>query len=148
MAHDNLLVRSKAKAPGTAEKLREFSVEGGNVIEGAIDGEKSITLLADLDAGATGSMTSALFSDQIRPVITDHLSGDRDAAKAAYARVLPTINHDNRQCGFRAAKEAMVQGQVIKSAFCRHRISKLSDPTRAELIDHLRSLDLLILRWG
>ena len=138
----------KIECAGTASKLRSLIAEGGDAIEGPFDGEEAITLLADLDAGATGSMTSALIPDQIKPVITHHLAGDRPAAVAAYARVLPTINHENRQCGFRGTKEAMVEGGVIKSAFCRHPIAPLPAATRGELLDHLRPLDPLILRWG
>lgn len=138
----------KIESAGTANKLRGLIAEGGDTIEGPFDGEEAITLLADLDAGATGSMTSALIPELIRPVITHHLAGDRDAAKAAYARVLPTINHENRQCGFRGTKEAMVEGGVIQSAFCRHPIPPLPAATRTELIDHLHVLDPIILRWG
>ncbi len=138
----------KIECAGTAAKLRALIAEAGDAIEGPFDGEEAITLLADLDAGATGSMTSALIPDLIRPAITQHLGGDRKAAKAAYARVLPAINHENRQCGFRAAKEAMVEGGVIRSAFCRHPIPPLPGPTRDELLDHLRPLDPLVLRWG
>lgn len=138
----------KIESAGTATKLRGLIAEGGDTIEGPFDGEEAITLLADLDAGATGSMTSALIPELIKPVITHHLAGDRDAAKAAYARVLPTINHENRQCGFRGTKEAMVEGGVIKSAFCRHPIPPLPAATRTELIDHLHVLDPIILRWG
>lgn len=138
----------KIECAGTASKLRGLLAEGGEAIEGPFDGEEAITLLADLDAGATGSMTSALIPDLIKPVITHHLSGDREAAKAAYARVLPTINHENRQCGFRATKEAMVAGGVIKSAFCRHPIPPLPVAIRDELLDHLRAIDPLILRWS
>jgi len=138
----------KIESAGTANKLRGLIAEGGDTIEGPFDGEEAITLLADLDAGATGSMTSALIPELIKPVITHHLAGDRDAAKAAYARVLPTINHENRQCGFRGTKEAMVEGGVITSAFCRHPIPPLPADTRTELIDHLHVLDPIILRWG
>ena len=138
----------KIECPGTATKLRGLIAEGGYAIEGPFVGEEAITLLADLDAGATGSMTSALIPELIKPIITHHLAGHRDKAASAYARVLPTINHENRQCGFRATKEALVEGGVIKSAFCRHPIPPLPKPTRDELIDHLRLLDPLILRWA
>ncbi len=138
----------KIECPGTAAKLRGLLSEAGDCIEGPFDGEEAITLLADLDAGATGSMTSALIPELIKPVITHHLAGDRDEAKAAYARVLPTINHENRQCGFRGTKEAMVEGRVIASAFCRHPIPALPMAARDELIDHLHPLDPVILRWG
>lgn len=138
----------KIECAGTAAKLRALIAGGGDAIEGPFDGEEGITLLADLDAGATGSMTSALIPDQIRPVITAHLSGDRETAVAGYARVLPAINHENRQCGFRAAKEAMVEGSVIRSAFCRHPIAPLPSGTRAQLIELIRPLDPVILNWG
>ena len=138
----------KIECPGAAAKLRALVVEGGAAIEGPFDGEEGITLLADLDAGASGSMTSATIPDRIKPVIAAHLAGDRAAAVEAYARVLPAINHENQQCGFRAAKEAMVEGGVIASAFCRHPIAPLHPDTRAALIDLIRPLDPLVLRWG
>lgn len=138
----------KIECPGTAAKLRALIAEAGDAVEGPFDGEEAITLLADLDAGATGSMTSALIPDRIRPVIESHLAGDRSAAVEGYARVLPAINHENRQCGFRATKEAMVEGGVIRSAFCRHPIPPLHPETRAQLIDLIRPLDPLVLKWG
>jgi 4-hydroxy-tetrahydrodipicolinate synthase len=144
----DMLKLFKIECVGTAAKLRALLAEAGDAIEGPFDGEEAITLLADLDAGATGSMTSATIPDQIKPVITAHLSGDRAAAVAAYARVLPAINHENRQCGFRAAKESMVEGGVIKSAFCRHPIPRLHEKTRAQLIELLTPLDPVVLRWG
>ena len=138
----------KIECASAAAKLRALVAEGGAAIEGPFDGEEGITLLADLDAGASGSMTSATIPDRIKPVITAHLAGDRAAAVEAYARVLPAINHENRQCGFRAAKEAMVEGGVIASAFCRHPIAPLHPDTRSALIDLIRPLDPLVLRWG
>ena len=138
----------KIECPGTANKLRALIAEGGDLIEGPFDGEEAITLMADLDAGATGSMTSATIPDQIKPVITSYLSGDREAALTGYARVLPAINHENRQCGFRSTKAAMVAGGVIKSEFCRHPIPPLSPETRNQLLELLRLLDPIVLRWG
>jgi 4-hydroxy-tetrahydrodipicolinate synthase len=58
------------------------------------------------------------------------------------------INHENRQCGWRSAKAAMVDGGVIGSAFCRHPIDPLHPAIRARLIDLLKPLDPLVLRWG
>ncbi|MGC9371264.1 MAG: dihydrodipicolinate synthase family protein [Paracoccaceae bacterium] len=138
----------KIECPQAAAKLRALIAEGGDAIEGPFDGEEAITLMADLDAGATGSMTSAMIPDQIAPVLRHHAAGERDAALAAYARVLPAVNHENRQCGFRAAKAAMVEGGVIGSEFCRHPIAPLHPQTRAALIELLRPLDPVVLRWG
>jgi len=101
-----------------------------------------------LDAGARGSMTSALIPDLIRPVIFAHMEGRRDEAVEGYSRLLPVINHENRQCGFRAAKEAMVEGGVIKSAFCRHPIAPLHPQTRQALIELMAPYDPVVLRWG
>ena len=138
----------KIESVGTASKLRNLLTYAGDKIEGPFDGEEGISLMADLDAGATGTMTSATIPDQIRPVVMQHLAGKRSAALKSYTRVLPTINHENRQCGFRAAKEAMLEGGVIKSAFCRHPISPLPENTKTELLELLRSLDPVVLKWG
>ena len=102
LARDVPLVRYfKIEMPGTAAKLRTLIDAGGDLIEGPYDGEESITLMADLDAGATGTMPSALLPDLIRPVLDHHRARRRPEAAAAYARILPLINYENRQCGLR-----------------------------------------------
>ncbi len=103
LAREVPLVRYfKIEMPGTAAKLRALIEAGGAAIAGPFDGEESITLMADLDAGATGTMPSALLPDLIKPVLEHHRAGRRDAAMAAYGRILPLINFENRQCGLRA----------------------------------------------
>ncbi len=138
----------KIECPQAANKLRALIAEGDDAIEGPFDGEEAITLLADLDAGATGSMTSGMIVDRIKPVIDHYLAGDTDAATDAYARVLPVINHENRQCGWRACKAAMKEGGVIASDTCRHPIEPLHPETRTRLISLLQAIDPLVLRWG
>ncbi|MEM7775093.1 MAG: dihydrodipicolinate synthase family protein, partial [Pseudomonadota bacterium] len=122
----------KIEMPGTAAKLRALIAAGDDAIVGPFDGEEGITLLADLQAGATGTMTSALIPELIKPIVTRYLAGETDAAAASYANVLPVINFENRQCGLRATKEAMVEGGVIDSAFVRHPQVALGTPTRRE----------------
>jgi 2-keto-3-deoxy-L-arabinonate dehydratase len=138
----------KIETPMAAAKLRALIKAGGDLIEGPFDGEEGITLLVDLDAGATGSMTSALLPDKIKPVLTHHFAGDRAAAAREYARVLPLINHENRQCGLRACKTVMMEGGVIKSDRVRHPMPQLAPEARAELIALARDLDVLALKWG
>ncbi|SMO71709.1 dihydrodipicolinate synthase family protein [Paracoccus laeviglucosivorans] len=138
----------KIECAGAAAKLRALIEAGGDAIEGPFDGEEAITLLADLDAGATGTMTSAMIPDQIKPVLTHWQAGDRAAATAAYARILPAVNHENRQCGFRSAKAVMKEGGVIRSDFSRHPIAPLHPATSAMLLDLVRPLDPVALRWG
>jgi 2-keto-3-deoxy-L-arabinonate dehydratase len=138
----------KIEVPGSAAKLRALIAAGGNVIEGPFDGEEAITLMADLDAGATGSMSSALLPDLIRPVLEHHASGRRVEAAAAYARILPLINYENRQCGLRAAKTVMVEGGVIASDAVRHPLEPLHPATREGLLELAREVQPLALRWG
>jgi 2-keto-3-deoxy-L-arabinonate dehydratase len=138
----------KIECPQAATKLRDLIAAGGDAIEGPFDGEEAITLLADLEAGATGAMTSAMIPDQIKPVIDHFAAGDLRAATDAYARVLPAVNHENRQCGFRSAKAAMVEGGVIRSEFCRHPIAPLHPQTRESLLRLIRPLEPVVLSWG
>ena len=138
----------KIECPRAANKLRALIAEGGDAIEAPFDGEEAITLLADLDAGCTGSMTSGMIVDQIKPVITHYLAGRVTAATEAYGRVAMVINHENRQCGWQACKAAMVEGGVIKSAYCRHPIAALHADIKSRLIDLLKPLHPIVLNWG
>jgi len=138
----------KIECPRAANKIRALIEAGGDSIEAPFDGEEAITLLADLDAGATGSMTSGMIVDQIKPVILSHHAGDIAGATEAYGRVAMAINHENRQCGWQSCKAAMVEGGVIKSEFCRHPIPPLHAAIRTRLIDLLRPIDPLVLKWG
>jgi dihydrodipicolinate synthase/N-acetylneuraminate lyase len=138
----------KIEVPGAATKLRALIELAGDTIDGPFDGEESITLIPDLDAGATGTMPSGLIADVLGKVVRLHRGGDRDAAVALWERHLPLINYENRQCGLRAAKALMKEGGIIKSEACRHPLPPLPPPTRAELVELARRLDLKILRWG
>lgn len=138
----------KIECPRAANKIRDLIAQGGDAIEAPFDGEEAITLLADLDAGATGSMTSGMIVDQIKPVLTHYFAGRIDEATDAYSRVAMAINHENRQCGWQSCKSAMVEGGVIKSDFCRHPIAPLHPDIIDRLINLLKPLDPLVLRWG
>jgi 2-keto-3-deoxy-L-arabinonate dehydratase len=138
----------KIEMPGAAAKLRSLVEAGGDAIQGPFDGEESITLMADLDAGATGTMPSALLPDLIKPVLEHHRAGRRKDAVASYARILPLINYENRQCGLRATKTVMAAGGVIKSDAVRHPLEALHPATRAGLLELAAELDPLALRWG
>jgi 4-hydroxy-tetrahydrodipicolinate synthase len=138
----------KIECAQAANKLRALIEHGGDAIEGPFDGEEAITLMADLQAGAAGSMTSAMIPDQIKPVIEHFLAGKVDQAATAYAHVLPAINFENRQCGFRATKVVMEEGGVIQSSFCRHPIPALHPQTKAGLLEILRPISPVALNWG
>src|ERR1700761_3074004 len=141
MAQDFEQVRYfKIETAGAASKLRELVELGGDAIEGPWDGEEAITLLADLDAGATGAMTGG--------VGVDDGAGRREEAVAAYGRWLPLINHENRQGGFLAAKALMKAGGIIACDAPRSPYPAMNPHVRAGLLDAAQRLDPLVLRWG
>jgi len=138
----------KIETPAAAAKLRALLEAGGDAIVGPFDGEEAITLMADLDAGATGTMSSAMLPDLIKPVVEHHFAGRREEAAAQYAKILPLINYENRQCGLRATKTVMYEGGVIASEAVRHPLEQLHPDTRRGLLELAKGLDLLALRWG
>lgn len=138
----------KIECPFAADKLAALIEAAGEHILGPFDGEEAVTLLADLDAGATGTMTSAMFPEQIRPIVMEYRAGRKDAALAQWQRCLPLINHENRQCGLRACKTVFKEGGVIRSDKVRHPLKPLSDRTTTRLLELARDLDILALRWG
>ena len=138
----------KIEVPQAAAKLRELIALGGDAVVGPWDGEEAITLMADLDAGATGSMTGGGFPDGIRQITDAWFAGDRAGAMDAYCRWLPLINHENRQCGLLAAKALMEEGGVIRCGAPRAPIAPLHPAARAGLVEIARRLDPVVLRWG
>lgn len=138
----------KIEVPSSAGKLRALIESGGDAIAGPFDGEESITLMADLDAGGTGTMPSALLPDLIKSVLTHYQQGRRKEAAAQYARILPLINFENRQCGLRGTKAVMMAGGVIKSDFVRHPLEPMHPGTRQGLLELAGEVEPLTLRWG
>ena len=138
----------KIETPGAAGKLRELIAQGGDAVVGPWDGEEAITLMADLDAGATGAMTGGAYPDGIRQITDAYAAGRRSDALDAYARWLPLINHENRQCGLLACKALMAEGGIIAHETARLPLQPLHPDTRAALIELARRNDALVLRWG
>ncbi|UZE51735.1 dihydrodipicolinate synthase family protein [Rhodopseudomonas sp. P2A-2r] len=138
----------KIEVPMAAAKLRDLIAAGGDSIVGPWDGEEAITLMADLDAGATGAMTGGGYPDGIRQIVDPYFAGQREEAAAAYARWLPLINYENRQCGLQACKILMKEGGVIGSDMVRHPLQNVHPATRAGLLEIAKRLDPVVLRWG
>ena len=138
----------KIETAGAASKLRELIRLGGDAIVGPWDGEEAITLLPDLDAGATGAMTGGAYPDGIRRIVDAYLGGRREEAVALYQQWLPLINYENRQGGLLACKSLMKEGGVIACEAPRHPLPPMHPATRAGLIETARRLDPMVLRWG
>lgn len=138
----------KIETPGAASKLRELIRLGGDAIEGPWDGEEAITLLPDLEAGATGAMTGGGYPDGIRKIMDAWVAGKRDEAIAEYTRWLPLINYENRQGGILTAKALMKEGGVIACEAPRHPFPAMHAEVRKGLLETAQRLDPLVLRWG
>ena len=104
--------------------------------------------MADLDAGAKGTMTSALLPDKIRPIVMQYLDGNKKKSLEQWYKCIPLINHENRQCGLRGCKTIFAEGNVIKSDRVRHPLKPLSKITKQRLIQLSKDLDILALKWG
>ncbi len=138
----------KIETPGAASKLREIIRLGGDAIEGPWDGEEAITLMADLEAGATGSMTGGGYPDGLVPIVADWLEGRREAARLGYERWLPLINYENRQGGLLACKALMFEGGIIACDAPRAPLAAMHPAVRSGLVTVARRLDPLVLRWA
>ena len=138
----------KIETAGAASKLRELIRLGGDAVEGPWDGEEGITLLPDLEAGATGAMTGGGYPDGIRQILDPWRAGQREVAAQAYARWLPLINYENRQGGILTAKALMKAGGIIACEAPRHPFPAMNPAVREGLLATARKLDPLVLRWG
>ena len=138
----------KIESANAASKIRALIKNCSERLDAPFDGEESITLYADLEAGISGSMSSALLPEKIAPVIDHFWNNEKDKAEEVYNSILPLINFENRQCGFRATKTVMKEGGVIKSDFCRDPIKPLDLDTKNLLLNFAKRYDLLTYKWG
>jgi 4-hydroxy-tetrahydrodipicolinate synthase len=138
----------KLETADATVKLRALLDAGGRGILGPFDGEEGVNLAPDLDAGATGTMPSAMIPDILGEVVRRHRGGERDAARALYEHWLPLILYENRLCGLRATKVLMHVGGIIESEATRSPLPPLTPSIRAGLIELALRLDPLILRWA
>ena len=138
----------KIEVPGTANKLRALIEAGGEAVAGPFDGEEAITLMADLDAGATGTMTIAMIPDLIKPILT--AACGRRPQDGCGALRESAADHQFREPSVRPAL-----GQGGHEGGRRHQegggppsLTPLHPETREGLIELARELDPLALRWG
>ncbi|MGB3329245.1 MAG: dihydrodipicolinate synthase family protein, partial [Thermomicrobiales bacterium] len=92
----------KVESANAAAKLRALIELAGDALPGPFDGEESITLIPDLEAGATGTMPSAAIPDVLGGIVRDWLAGNHEQAVATWEHWLPMIHYENRQCNLRA----------------------------------------------
>jgi 2-keto-3-deoxy-L-arabinonate dehydratase len=135
---------AKIEVPQAADKLHSISA----VLPGPFDGEESVTLIPDLDAGAIGTMPSSMVPAELGRIVRGYLSGDRAGAVRAWEDLLPLIHFENRQCGLRAQKILLAEGGIIASERTRAPLAPVTPRTRRGLIELAAARDLLVMRWA
>lgn len=138
---------AKIEVSRAAQKIRELKSAARDSLPGIFDGEESVTLIHDLQAGAVGTMCSAVIPDELGQVVRLFLAGEVSEANRRWESLLPLIHFENRQCGLSAAKVLLEAGGVISSATTRAPIPPMRPETRRELIDLASRRDAFILRW-
>jgi 2-keto-3-deoxy-L-arabinonate dehydratase len=139
---------AKVEVPQAADKLHALVSALGDGLPGPFDGEESVTLIPDLDAGATGTMPSSMVPAELGQIVRRYLSGDRAGAVRAYEGLLPLIHFENRQCGLRAQKILLAEGGIVASDRTRAPLGPVSPRTRRGLLELAAARDPLILRWA
>jgi 4-hydroxy-tetrahydrodipicolinate synthase len=138
----------KVESANAAAKLERVIALAGEACPGPFDGEEGITLIPDLEAGATGCMPSAMVPEVISEVVRSWHAGDREAATALWESWLPMIHYENRQCGLRATKALMAEFGVITSEAVRAPLDPLPAHIREGLLAHARRRKPLVTRWA
>jgi 4-hydroxy-tetrahydrodipicolinate synthase len=139
---------AKIEVPQAADKLHALVSALGDRLPGPFDGEESVTLIPDLDAGATGTMPSSTVPAELGQIVRRYRADDRAGAVSAWEALLPLIHFENRQCGLRAQKILLAEGGIIACDRTRAPFGPVSPRTRRGLIELAARHDLLILRWG
>jgi dihydrodipicolinate synthase/N-acetylneuraminate lyase len=106
---------AKIEVPQAADKLHALVTALGDGLPGPFDGEESVTLIPDLDAGARGTMPSSMVPAELGRIVRRYRSGDRAGAVSAWEDLLPLIHFENRQCGLRAQKILLAEGGITAS---------------------------------
>jgi 2-keto-3-deoxy-L-arabinonate dehydratase len=139
---------AKIEVAQAADKLHALVSALGDCLPGPFDGEESVTLIPDLDAGATGTMPSSTVPAELGQIVRRYRSGDRAGATGAWEDLLPLIHFENRQCGLRAQKILLAEGGIIASERTRAPLGPVSPRTRRGLIELAAARDLLVMRWA
>jgi 4-hydroxy-tetrahydrodipicolinate synthase len=142
------ITHAKIEVPQAADKLHALISALGDSLPGPFDGEESVTLIPDLDAGAKGTMPSSMVPAELGAIVRRYLSGDRSGAVKAWEELLPLIHFENRQCGLRAQKILLKEGGIVTSDRTRAPFGPVSPRTRRGLVELASARDPLILRWA
>lgn len=137
----------KAEAPPTSIKTTEIldQAEGLLTVFGGING---LYFYEELGRGAVGTMPACEFPDAFVAIYQAFKAGDLDTARRTFYRYLPFMRIGTIP-GYAMAvhKEVLKAGGVIQSAYVRNPNAPIDDILRREVMDTLKDLDPLVLRW-
>lgn len=137
----------KAEAPPTSIKVTEIlnQSEGQLTVFGGLNG---MYFYEELRRGAVGTMPACEFPDVCVQIYQSFKAGDLDTARRIFYQYLPFMRIGTIP-GFAMAvhKEVLKAGGVIRSAYVRNPNAPMDDILRNEVMETLKDLDPLVLRW-
>jgi 2-keto-3-deoxy-L-arabinonate dehydratase len=99
-----------------------------------LGGQNALFLLEEYARGAVGTMPACEFPDLLRPILDDWSKGDREAARAAFTRVLPLVRFGLQPgIAWSIHKHVLVRRGIIASATVRPPASDADAGTLADL---------------
>jgi len=139
---------SRSRPAGAANKLRELSRSAATRSRARGTAKEAITLLADLDAGATGAMTGGGYPDGIRTIVDPYAAGDREAAARGLRSLAAADHFENRTGGLLTAKALIRKGGIGRCRCAAPPVSGHAPGPRAGLLDAGRAgSNPLVMRW-
>jgi 2-keto-3-deoxy-L-arabinonate dehydratase len=136
----------KVEAPPTAPKIGLVTEATRGSTFSVIGGQNAQFVLDEYERGAVGTMPACEFSDVLAEVLDLWMIGERDAARAAFRRLLPLVLF-GLQPGLAWAvhKEVLVARGLIENSFVRYPSTRIDDGTRRGLATILAELSLPVL---
>lgn len=134
---------AKIEAPPTVPKIAAVAQATADWGFATIGGLNAQFVLDEYEHGAVGTMPACEFTDLLAPVLRDWQSGEQDAARQGFSRLLPLIVF-GLQPGIAWAvhKEVLVARGLIEHATVRFPATPIGASTRASLATVLADVGL------
>ena len=125
----------KLEDPPTAAKIKKLlAIAPGYQVLGGLGG---VSLLHELDAGSSGTMTGFALPEILVAIVKAHQAGDRDKAQSIFEAALPLIVFEAQPgAGVGLRKELLKRRGALASATVRQPAPK-PDAFLLELLDDL-----------
>ncbi|TDF95402.1 dihydrodipicolinate synthase family protein [Paenibacillus piri] len=137
----------KVEAPPTSLKVTDVLQQSDGRLT-VFGGMNSMYFYEELGRGAVGTMPACEYPEVCVKIYQSFKAGDLDTARRTFYQYLPFMRIGTIP-GFAMSvhKEVLKAGGVIESAYVRNPNAPMDDLLRREVMDTLKDLDLLALRW-